>query len=158
MLGQVISMIKHNCITAFKDNGGFTLVELTVVLIIIAILAAVVGPGLLGYIDKAKENETLNNAKKVYMAAQTLSDQAHDDLVDPKTRITAIKMSSITLLDFDEDNKPYNIRYQKNWNSDNPTDSMYAIGEFTYDEGGFRAKYTSIDGKWEVTEISTGTN
>ena len=37
-----------------KDNKGFTLVELIVVLVILAILAAILVPALLGYIDKAK--------------------------------------------------------------------------------------------------------
>ena len=36
-------------------NKGFTLVELIVVLVILALLAALLVPALLGYIDKAKE-------------------------------------------------------------------------------------------------------
>lgn len=38
------------------QKGGFTLVELIVVLVILAILAALLVPALTGYIDKAKEN------------------------------------------------------------------------------------------------------
>ena len=136
------------------DSHGFTLVELIVVLVIIAILAAATGPALLGYIDKAKQNETLNNAKKMYMSAQTLADQAHTDLVDPRTRITAEKMSEITLIDIMPGSEPYTIRYKANsYNSTNPTNAMYVIDEFTYDEGGFRATYIRDTGTWDVSEI-----
>ncbi len=57
-----------------KDKG-FTLVELIVVLVILAVLAALLVPALLGYIDKAKEKQTLLNAKACVDAAQAqLSD------------------------------------------------------------------------------------
>ena len=38
-----------------EKNHGFTLVELIVVIVILAILAAILVPQLLGYIDKAKQ-------------------------------------------------------------------------------------------------------
>ena len=47
-----------------KNNKGFTLVELIVVLVILAILAAILTPALLGYIDRAR-------AEKDYSTAQT---------------------------------------------------------------------------------------
>lgn len=52
------------------DNKGFTLVELIVVLVILAILAAILVPALLGYIDRAKSQQIVLNARSCYTAAQ----------------------------------------------------------------------------------------
>lgn len=53
-----------------NNNKGFTLVELIVVLVILAILAAILVPALLGYIDRAKEQQIVLNARSVMTAAQ----------------------------------------------------------------------------------------
>lgn len=54
-----------------KNSKGFTLVELIVVLVILAILAAILVPALLGYIDRAKSEQTVLRARDFYMAAQS---------------------------------------------------------------------------------------
>ena len=53
-----------------KNNQGFTLVELIVVLVILAILAAILVPALLGYIDRAREKQYVLNAKSALTATQ----------------------------------------------------------------------------------------
>lgn len=53
-----------------SENKGFTLVELIVVLVILAILAAILVPALLGYIDRAKGQQIVLNARSCYTAAQ----------------------------------------------------------------------------------------
>ena len=52
------------------SNSAFTLVELIVVILILAILAAILVPALLGYIDKAKEKRELIAAKDCLVAVQ----------------------------------------------------------------------------------------
>lgn len=53
-----------------KNNKGFTLVELIVVLVILAILAAILVPALLGYVDRAKDQQYITEARDLMMATQ----------------------------------------------------------------------------------------
>ena len=62
-----------------KNNKGFTLVELIVVLVILAILAAILVPTLLGYIDRARSEKDFSTAQTVRVAAQATIDQAYGD-------------------------------------------------------------------------------
>lgn len=53
-----------------KDKKGFTLVEIIVVLVILAILAAFTIPTMLGFVNDAKGKAYIAQAREVYVAAQ----------------------------------------------------------------------------------------
>lgn len=63
--------------TGKNRNRGFTLVELIVVLVILGILAAIMVPALLGWIDKAREKKYLLEARNVVLATQTVATEEY---------------------------------------------------------------------------------
>lgn len=56
-----------------KDNKGFTLVELIVVIVILAILVGVTIGGVYGYVNKSRINTDINNASAITSTLQVLS-------------------------------------------------------------------------------------
>lgn len=53
-----------------KKQKGFTLVEVIVVLVILAIMAAILIPSLVGYIDKAREQEVVSQTRMIVTAVK----------------------------------------------------------------------------------------
>lgn len=52
------------------NKKGFTLVEIIVVLVILAILAAIAVPSVLGYVEEAKKEKYIAEAKSIYTVIQ----------------------------------------------------------------------------------------
>lgn len=53
-----------------KNSKGFTLVEIIVVLVILAVLAAFTIPSMLGFVGEARGKAMIAEAREVYVAAQ----------------------------------------------------------------------------------------
>ena len=85
-----------------KDNKGFTLVEMIVVLVILAILAAILIPGLLGYIDDAKQKKLEIHGKAVYTAAQAQASKNYAKGTTPVSDTDATNGYAKKVLDLSE--------------------------------------------------------
>ena len=53
-----------------KNNSGFTLVEMVVVLVILGILASAAVYGIISYINMTRYNNNQENAETIYQSAQ----------------------------------------------------------------------------------------
>lgn len=60
-----------------SGNQGFTLVELIVVMVILTLLAAILVPSLLGWIDEAKGKQYILSARSIYMSAQAIESEKY---------------------------------------------------------------------------------
>lgn len=63
----------HTLLEARKENKGFTLVELIVVIVILAILIGVTIGGVYGYVNKSRINTDINNASAITSTLSVLS-------------------------------------------------------------------------------------
>lgn len=53
-----------------RSKKGFTLIEIIVVLVILAILAAIAVPSVLGYVEEAKKEKYIAEARSIYTVIQ----------------------------------------------------------------------------------------
>lgn len=77
-----------------KNNKGFSLVELIIVIAIMAILAGAIAPALIRYIDKSRKSNDVSAAKSIKTAVETAlaSEKAYEEL----TAVTPANYIKIT--------------------------------------------------------------
>ena len=73
-----------------KNNNGFTLMEMIIVVAIIAILVALIAPNLTGFLDSASKTSRQANAKSCYTASSAWA-------VQQKIDRHAVEATSITV-------------------------------------------------------------
>ena len=142
-----------------KNQGGFTLVELIVVLVILAILAAILVPALLGYIDKARNGQYLEEAHSIYTAIQVVEDELYAKGTAAVNGGTDIVTAHKTEIDGMID--PTKIISAKvNCNSDGSTGvkEEYSVKKlvlkFTSQNAGKTVEITFENGSWTDPSVS----
>lgn len=138
----MIQKLRDRLTNGKKDNKGFTLVELIVVIVILAILAAMLVPALIGWIDKAKNEKYTVEARNIHLAAQA-------EISTEYAKSGAAATNAITgdMLDAVEATSDLTI--------DSISDITYATTD-GYTIIGMKTVFTSADGKGVTMVLSNG--
>ena len=132
-----------------KNKKGFTLAELIVVLVILAILMAILIPALTGYIRKAQDKQVLAEGRNVLMAAQTALSEQYEAKTDTGTIADVAEKVKAEISDLTDSELTGN--YEVIANPD-----TYKVESLKYDNGKKVAVYSSTgDNKgWTVEKSS----
>lgn len=138
-------------IKKLKENKkGFTLVELIVVLVIIAILAAMLIPAMTGYINKAKEKSITSETRQAVMAAQTLVDEKYATTQETQITVGNVETSLVKIKDIQD------LAEVKGEISDVAVDKDGKVTKLVYTNGGktciYNGSATSDGDRYKVEQ------
>lgn len=123
-----------------EKKGGFTLVELIVVLVILAVLAAILVPTLIGYINQANSEKDYATAQTVRVAAQAEADQLYAENNNTAPDVTTINGKSKEIKELaGVGDEVSNIEVKTLGANNNITEMSVTINNHTY---------TLADNKW----------
>ena len=139
------------------EQGGFTLVEMIVVLVIIAILAAITIPALLKYIDKAKDKQLVVNARTAYLAAETAASEAYAaNVTMPASNKIVFEDTTRTGETDVEKNARELTGISKDYTCTVTLDTGWKVKTVTYVEGSKQAALTvGSNSDWTVSTVAT---
>lgn len=126
---------------------GFTLVELIIVISILAVLALIIVPSIIGYTAKAKKVVAINNAKSCY--SQLVAKVESEEAFDSSTPLTLVISNDCkALMKTVDGGKEYLIGSQ--WKrSDNEYFAYYALDGQVY-------QHTALQGSIDVNGTISG--
>ncbi|MCF0108896.1 MAG: type II secretion system protein [Erysipelotrichaceae bacterium] len=118
-----------------KDENGFTLVELIVVMIILAILAALLVPALVSYIDEAKDKQIIVNGRTCLVAAQAAASEEYGTGADFNTLLAKYTAGDLPT-----------------GSTCTPTKADGVVTQISYSQDGKTATWIKGQGTWTVTD------
>ena len=111
-----------------KDNKGFTLVELVIVVAILAILVGILAPQYTKYVEKSRKAADASNLENLVTAFKTVASDGTEDHVDAGTYTITIDKNGSDIIEKDKPAVNKNTRpgfvstfesfVGKNWKSD----------------------------------------
>ena len=132
-----------------RNDKGFTLVELIVVLVILAILAAILVPALLGYIDKAREKQLTTNAEAAYVAAQAIMTEQYG--LNAKAASAKAKVTPSAIKGLTDITESFTVTFSGGGSGKH---AGFIVTKFVYTANGNKATRNDTTGEWEVTPVA----
>ena len=127
-----------------KKNRGFTLIELLAVIVILAVIALIATPLIMGTITKAKKNAAIDSAYGYMRAMETSIGRIH---VEDASKIMEQEEITFTVDDNGESLVTDGATMEVNYKGSKPEDG----GTLTYDKNGRVVRGTLTIGGYTVT-------